>query len=105
MYSGTIAAGLIIAAAAVGALTAVVRFERLCLAELDDTADVELLIFTRQGWTALILPAIPLGGSCSSTPDGFADPFVANDVPLHDSRRMLDERPVSTKPNERASSM
>lgn len=58
----TIAAGLIIAAAAVGALIAVVRFERLCLSELADTADLELQLFTRQGWTALIVLAIPLGG-------------------------------------------
>jgi len=55
----SIAAGLIIAAAAV---IAVVRFERLCLGELADTADVELQLFTRQGWTALIVLAIPLGG-------------------------------------------
>lgn len=57
-----VAAALIIAAVAVAALTAVVRFEQLCLGELADTADFELQLFTRQGWTALIVLAIPLGG-------------------------------------------
>lgn len=58
----TIVAGLIIAAVAVIAVIAIVRFERLCLRELADTADLELQLFTRTGWTALIVLAIPLGG-------------------------------------------
>lgn len=52
----------IVAAVAIAAMVALMRFERLCLRELADTADAELQLLTRTGWTALIVVAIPLGG-------------------------------------------
>ena len=44
------------------AVVLVVRFERLCLRDLEQTRDDELLRFSRAGWTALILFWIPFGG-------------------------------------------
>ncbi len=46
----------------VATTVAIARFELMCLRDLADTPDFELLYFTRAGWTALIIFVIPLGG-------------------------------------------
>lgn len=59
-----IAPDLIVLAVAVVVATvvAVVRFVQYCLQDLAKTPDYQLRVFTRQGWTALIILWIPLGG-------------------------------------------
>jgi hypothetical protein len=50
------------AALVVVGLVVVVRFEVFCLDDLAVTPDVELQLFTRTGWLALIVFIIPVGG-------------------------------------------
>lgn len=52
---------LIAVLVAVGVVVAV-RFELFCLRDLAETPDQQLRYFTRQGWTAVIIVSIPLGG-------------------------------------------
>jgi hypothetical protein len=56
------AQGLVLALLAAAAALLVLRFEQLCLRELAQTPDEQLRLFTRPGWTVLIVFFIPLGG-------------------------------------------
>lgn len=51
---------VVIAAAAIAAAVMAVRFVSFCLADLAQATEVRYL--TPQGWTVLIVLAIPLGG-------------------------------------------
>ena len=51
-----------ITALAFAAFILVARFEVFCLRDLAQTSDADLQYLTRQGWMALIVVAIPLGG-------------------------------------------
>jgi hypothetical protein len=53
---------VVVAAVAAAAIVVVVRFEEFCLQDLAQTPDYELRLFTRRGWTALIVVWIPIGG-------------------------------------------
>ncbi len=52
----------LVVGAAVAATVAIARFEQFCLRDLAQTPDPELRLFTRQGWTVLIVLWIPFGG-------------------------------------------
>ncbi len=54
--------GLVLALLAVTAAVLVLRFEQLCLRQLAQTPDDQLRLFTRPGWTVLIVFFIPIGG-------------------------------------------
>ncbi len=56
------AQSLVIALVVVAFAALVLRFELLCLRELAQTPDEQLRLFTRTGWTTLIVFCIPLGG-------------------------------------------
>jgi hypothetical protein len=46
----------------VKAVIAIGKFEVFCLRELARTPDINLRYLTREGWTAVIILMIPLGG-------------------------------------------
>ncbi len=53
---------LVLLALAIPLFIRVARFEASCLADLAEAEGAELLVFSRQGWAAIILLMIPIGG-------------------------------------------